>query len=309
MIKIGISGSSNASKTHIRQLQESGLFQICGFYSTDIVSARSLIKELNIPYFSDFSALIKVCDAISFTTVTTQFFNHIAQAVKSFKHIYINFPYHLNTNELKNINNLVKEAEVVAQTGFSDRFNPAFLTARPLIQSPNYIDAARLIQYSPQNNRISVIRDLLIKDIEIVLHLIQSNVKKLSANAVSIMHENPDMVSTRIEFDNGSIANLTAGRVSEMNIRKVRVYQNQSYIFIDLYEKWVKSSSKISEQLDFEDIPVNHNNDQPEPLLHFSRAIHNNLTSSAFLETICDVSDIADKISEKIKLHTNIFST
>jgi predicted dehydrogenase len=254
MIKIGISGAYNKTKAHLRSLKENPLFEISGFTGGDMAAARSMIKEFNIPYYSTFDELLKNSDAIDFTVPHTFYFDQVSKAVRHSKHVFLSNPYTLQPGEFKAINNLLKEANVVAQIGYTERFNPAYLSACKYISNPTFIDTARLVQYSSQNSQLSVINDLMIKDIDIVLSFIKSNVKKVSANAVSIVNENPDMVSARIEFDNGSIANLTAGRVSEMNIRKARVYQNNSYVFIDFYEKWVKLSAKGDKQLDFEDV-------------------------------------------------------
>ncbi len=308
MIKIGVTGAGNTSKAHIRQLLESGLFEVAGFSGADVVGARNIIREFNIPYYPSLKELLKKCDAVDFAAAGTDTFENICMAIKHSKHVFIAYPYHLSNNELKLLNGLLKEADVTAQTGYTERFNPAFLAALPHVGNPTFIDTARLIQYAPQNNQIAVVEDLMIKDIDMVLALIRSNVKKISANAVSIMHQNPDMVSARIEFDNGSIANLTAGRVSEMNIRKARVYQNHSYVFIDFYEKTVKCSSKSSEHLDFEDIQVLQSNDHLQQFNSFAHSIRSGVESLANLDTAGQAAEIASRISEKIKLRTNIFS-
>ena len=307
-IKIGITGSGNTTKTHIRQLFETGLFEVVGFTGADVINARNIIKEFNIPYYTSLNELLSKCDAIDFAGINEEYFENICTSIKLSKHVFISYPYYLKVHELKAINILLKEAHVTVQTGYTERFNPAFISALPFVDNPTFIDTARLVQYSTQNDNISVIYDLMIKDIDIVLSLIKSNVKKISANAVSIVHENPDMVSARIEFDNGSMANLTAGRVSEMNIRKARVYQNQSYVFIDFYEKWVKCSAKNVEHLDFEDIKVTKLNDVLLQFNSFATSIATKSEPLVNVDSSYHSVDIANQISEKIKLRTNIFS-
>ena len=274
-----------------------------------MAAARSIIREFNIPFYSSYDELLKVSDAIDFTFSDSGYFDQVSKAIRLSKHVFLANPYCLNGNELKALTNLLKEAEVVAQVGYTERFNPAYISAGNYINNPTFIDTARLVQYSPQNKQLSVINDLMIKDIDMVLDLIKSNVKKISANAVSIVNDNPDMVSARIEFDNGSIANLTAGRVSEMNIRKARVYQNQSYVFIDFYEKWVKLSAKSQKQLDFEDVNVDLSSESSSFFDNFSSSIQNNSENRSDIENAYNAALVADRIKEKIKLQTNIFST
>lgn len=273
-----------------------------------MLAARNLIKEFDIPFYASYDELLKKSDAIDFTVHNDQYFEQVSKAIRLSKHVFLANPYRLRSNELKALDNLLKEADIVAHTGYTERFNPASLTASSYIHNPTFIDTARLVQYSPQNRELSVINDLMIKDIDLVLSYIKSNVKKISANAVSIVNENPDMVSARIEFDNGSIANLTAGRVSEMNIRKARVYQNHSYVFIDFYEKWVKLSAKGNEQIDFEDVIVNPSNEIANHFNAFASGIQHRTESPVSIENAYHASSIASRISEKIKLQTNIFS-
>jgi predicted dehydrogenase len=309
MIKIGIVGASNLAKTHIRHLIKNKRFIISGFVCDDLVESRGIVKEFEIPYFNSFEELLGHSDVIDFTMAGVAYTDLIGKAIKNSKHVSIFNPFILLPNELNAINKLLKEANVKAQIGFTERFNPALYTAMEYVQDPTFIDVARLIQFSPQNDRISVIYDLMVKDIDLVLSLVKSDVKKISANAVSFENENPDMVSVRIEFNNGSIANITAGRVSEMNIRKVRIYQNQSYVFVDLYEKWVKLSTKHEKLIDFKDITVIPIDETALFFNEFALSIEHFTEPRATIEHAHRASEIAHFIKEKIKLQINIFSS
>ena len=121
--------------------------------------------------------------------------------------------------------------------GHVERFNPAFLALRDHELKPMFIEVHRLAQFNPRGTDVSVILDLMIHDIDIILKLVNSNVKTMSANGVSVMSDTPDIANVRIEFDNGCVANLTSSRISMKKMRKMRLFQKNAYITIDFLEK------------------------------------------------------------------------
>ena len=118
-----------------------------------------------------------------------------------------------------------------------ERFNPAFLAAKSLNLNPMFIEVHRLAQFNPRGTEVSVILDLMIHDIDVVLSLVKSDVKTISASGVAVMTETPDIANVRIEFNNGCVANLTSSRISMKKMRKVRLFQKDAYIGIDFLEK------------------------------------------------------------------------
>jgi predicted dehydrogenase len=121
--------------------------------------------------------------------------------------------------------------------GHVERFNPAFLAVSSLQLNPLFIEVHRLAQFNPRGTEVSVILDLMIHDIDIILSLVKGEVKNISASGVAVMTETPDIASVRIEFDNGSVANLTSSRISMKRMRKMRLFQKDAYIGIDFLNK------------------------------------------------------------------------
>jgi predicted dehydrogenase len=132
---------------------------------------------------------------------------------------------------------LSKEANIKFQVGHVERFNPAFLALRHQELVPVFIEVHRLAQFNPRGTDVSVIMDLMIHDIDIILKLVNSEVKSVSANGVSVMSDTPDIANVRIEFDNGCVANITSSRISMKKMRKMRLFQKNAYISIDFLEK------------------------------------------------------------------------
>jgi predicted dehydrogenase len=132
---------------------------------------------------------------------------------------------------------LVQESKVKLQVGHVERFNPAFLAIRDQPLNPMFIEVHRLAQFNPRGTEVSVILDLMIHDIDIVLSIVNSDVKTLSASGVAVMTDTPDIANVRIEFDNGCVANLTSSRISMKKMRKIRLFQKDAYIGIDFLNK------------------------------------------------------------------------
>ena len=139
--------------------------------------------------------------------------------------------------EGKAIVNMVKEANVKLQVGHVERFNPAYTALKNASLNPLFIEVHRLAQFNPRGTEVSVIFDLMIHDIDIILSIVKSDIKNISASGVAVLTDTPDIANVRIEFNNGCVANLTSSRISMKKMRKIRLFQKDAYIGIDFLEK------------------------------------------------------------------------
>ncbi len=208
-----------------------------GFYDPDDSAAESAIAQYGTTRFESIDALIGACDALDIVTTTTAHFDIAKAALLLGKHVFIEKPLAHTLDEAREIVKLVGEARVKCQIGHVERYNPAFLALNNQPLQPMFIEAHRLAQFNPRGTDVSVILDLMIHDIDVVLHLVQSPVRRISASGVSVMSENADIANARIEFDNGCVANLTSSRISLKKMRKMRIFQRDAYIGIDFLEK------------------------------------------------------------------------
>src|SRR4030095_147643 len=158
-------------------------------------------------------------------------------AIRKGKHVFVEKPLANTMDEARELLKLTKESNIKCQVGHVERFNPAFLSIQDLDVNPLFIEVHRLAQFNPRGTDVSVILDLMIHDIDIILSLVKSTVKSISANGVIVMSDTPDIANVRIEFDNGCVANLTSSRISMKKMRKMRLFQKDSYISIDFLEK------------------------------------------------------------------------
>jgi predicted dehydrogenase len=173
------------------------------------------------------------------------------KAIRKSKHVFVEKPLANTMDEARELVKLVKESNVKLQVGHVERFNPAFLSLQSTQLNPMFIEVHRLAQFNPRGTEVSVILDLMIHDIDIILSLVKSEVKTISASGVAVMTETPDIASVRIEFNNGCVANLTSSRISMKKMRKMRLFQKDAYIGIDFLNKKTEIIKlKTSQDLD-----------------------------------------------------------
>ena len=135
------------------------------------------------------------------------------------------------------------------QVGHVERFNPAFVAAEPFINGPLFIEAHRLALFNPRGTDVPVVLDLMVHDLDILLTIVKSPVSHISASGVSIVSPTPDITNVRIEFENGTVANLTSSRLSLKNMRKTRIFQKDAYITVDFLDK-VAEIFRIHDEVD-----------------------------------------------------------
>ena len=181
--------------------------------------------------------LMQDCDAVDIVAPTIYHNELCSQAMRLGKHVFVEKPLANTMDEARTLVKLAKESNVKFQVGHVERFNPAFLALQESDLNPMFIEVHRLAQFNPRGTDVSVILDLMIHDIDIILHLVKSQVSYISANGVAVMSDTPDIANVRIEFSNGCVANLTSSRISMKKMRKMRLFQKDAYIGIDFLEK------------------------------------------------------------------------
>src|SRR6202790_834614 len=139
--------------------------------------------------------------------------------------------------EARTLLKLVKESNVKLQVGHVERFNPAFLALEDIPLQPMFIEVHRLAEFNPRGTEVSVILDLMIHDIDIILHIVKSEVKNIYSSGVAVMTDTPDIANVRMEFNNGCVANLTSSRISMKKMRKRSIFQKDAYIGVDFLNK------------------------------------------------------------------------
>lgn len=237
MLKVGVFGVGHLGKFHLNNWKEIEGIKLVGFFDPNNENAKAVAEQYGLKRFMDEEKLIDSCDIIDVITPTDHHFSVCMQAIRKGKHVFVEKPLAHTIPEGRDLVNMVREANVKMQVGHVERFNPAFLAIKDMNLNPMFIEVHRLAQFNPRGTEVSVILDLMIHDIDIILNLVKSDVKHLSASGVAVMTETPDIANVRIEFNNGCVANLTSSRISMKKMRKMRLFQKDAYIGIDFLEK------------------------------------------------------------------------
>ncbi|HOV12629.1 MAG TPA: Gfo/Idh/MocA family oxidoreductase [Bacteroidales bacterium] len=324
MLTIGVLGAGHLGKIHIKCLKQIEQINILGFYDQDPGVARQVEAEYGIKAFASVEELIDRVDVVDIVTPTLSHYDCASLAMKSAKHVFIEKPLVTTLDEAKALISIAGEAQVKVQVGHVERFNPAFIAAFPFIRQPMFIETHRLAQFNPRGTDVPVILDLMIHDIDIVLSLVKSNIKKISASGVSIVSGTPDIANARLEFDNGCVANLTASRISMKNMRKTRIFQADAYISVDFLKQYAEiirlknivddntigpldmiidlGENKGKKQIFFEKpeiVPINAIKTELETFFH---SIENNTETPVSIIDGYKALDIAYKVIEKINI-------
>ena len=237
MLKLGIFGVGHLGKFHLNNWKQIPDVEIVGFFDPNNDHAKAVEAEYGIKRYMDEEALMKDSDMIDVVTPTHLHYPVCEMAIKLGKHVFVEKPMANTIEEGKAIVEMVKESGVKLQVGHVERFNPAFTALKDTTLNPSFIEVHRLAQFNPRGTEVSVILDLMIHDIDIILSIVKSGVKQISASGVAVLTDTPDIANVRIEFNNGCVANLTSSRISMKKMRKIRLFQKDAYIGIDFLEK------------------------------------------------------------------------
>lgn len=237
MLKVGVFGVGHLGKFHLNNWKEIEGVELTGFYDPGDDNAKEVIEKYGLTRFDDAAKLMDACDMVDIVAPTIAHFDLAKAAITRGKHVFVEKPLANTISEAKELVKLAREANIKFQVGHVERFNPAFLALSDYRINPMFIEVHRLAQFNPRGTDVSVILDLMIHDIDIILSLVKSNVKNISANGVAVMSDTPDIANVRIEFDNGCVANLTSSRISMKKMRKMRLFQKDAYIGIDFLAK------------------------------------------------------------------------
>ena len=261
MLRIAQFGTGHLGKFHLNNWKEIEGIELVGFFDPSDENAKAVEEQYQLKRYLDAEELMDNCDAIDIVAPTIHHYQLCEMALRKGKHVFVEKPLANTMDEARDLVKLAKESNLKFQVGHVERFNPAFLALKDYKLRPMFIEVHRLAQFNPRGTDVSVILDLMIHDIDIILHLVKSNVSYISANGVAVMSDTPDIANVRIEFDNGCVANLTSSRISIKKMRKIRLFQKDAYIGIDFLEKKTEviRINQEGDKNDFSfDIETNH---------------------------------------------------
>jgi predicted dehydrogenase len=233
-------------KEHARIYAELAEAELVGVHDSDPETARKIAAKCKTRAFSSLEEMVEAVEAASIVTPTT---THLAIAepfLRKGKHVLVEKPIAMDTAEARKLVELADQHGAKLAVGHVERFNPVLAALEERLGRPRFIEAHRLSPYPGRSTDIGVVMDLMIHDLEIILHLVRSPVTSVDAVGVPVLSKGEDIANARIRFANGCVANLTTSRISPEKLRKIRVFQDDAYLSLD----YMKQEGEIYKRLD-----------------------------------------------------------
>lgn len=236
-VRVGVIGAGHLGRFHTLNYAQIPKADLVGVMDVDTEKAKNVAAEAQCKAFESLDALLNQVDAVS-VVVPTDLHHEIGQKVMERGiHCLVEKPIAQDVKEAQDLIQKAKEKNVVFQVGHIERFNPAIRSLEAFTIQPQFIESHRLAPFNPRGTEVAVILDLMIHDIDIILYLVKSPVTKVDASGVAVVSETIDIANARIRFENGCVANLTASRISQKKMRKMRLFQKDTYIGVDFLNK------------------------------------------------------------------------
>jgi predicted dehydrogenase len=318
--KIALVGLGYIGKIHLKILNDNPKWDLIGVYDIDKTLCKDLATQYNIRAFSSLEEAIDNVQVLDIATPSNTHFEIAKQAIINGKHVFIEKPVTSNIKEAKQLQNYINEAGVCFQVGHVERFNPAFIAAKPYLKDPKFIEVHRLAQYNPRGTDVSVVLDLMMHDLDLILSIVKANVKKIQVSGCDLVSKTADIINARIEFENGCVANITTNRVAFKNVRKFRVFTNDHFVSINLLDKITEiikiknaglnsknlildpGNGLAKKEIIFEHPIILPTNAINEELNTLHESINSNKKTIVGIDEAIRVLELAIEIEEKLKL-------
>ena len=236
-VRVGVWGVGTWGEKHARVFSTLPGAELVGVHDRDPARAAEVAQRYGTRAFPSAAALLDACEAITVATPTVAHRAAVETATAAQRHVLVEKPMAATLEEADAMRTAATRAGVTLQVGHVERFNPAWIASRPHVSTPKFIEAHRLALFQPRSLDIDVVFDLMIHDIDIVLDCVGAVPETVSAVGVAVLSDNEDIANARLEFADGCVANLTASRVSQDRLRRIRFFQDDAYLSVDLFAR------------------------------------------------------------------------
>ncbi len=235
-LNIGVVGIGHLGSLHAKMLADVPDARLAGIFDVDSAKAQRISAEYGTTAYSSLDDLLRSVEAVTVATTTTFHFDAASKALEAGKHVFVEKPITQTVDEADKLCKLARKKNLVIQVGHIERFNPAILALERYDLDPMFVESHRLAQFNPRGTDVAVVLDLMIHDIDIILSFVKAPVVRVDANGLAVVSDSIDIANARLQFENGCVANVTASRISQRKMRKMRLFQRSEYISIDFSE-------------------------------------------------------------------------
>jgi len=255
-IKVAVIGVGHLGSSHARIYSQFNKVDLVAVCDINTKTAKKIAKRYNVKAVFDYQKLLNKVEAVSIAVPTNLHYKIAKDFIQTKVHVLIEKPI---TKTLNQANKLLKEAKknkILLQVGHIERFNAAVKAIKEIINKPKFIECHRLGPYKVRSTDVGVVLDLMIHDIDIILYLVKSKIKKIDAVGVNVLSNHEDIANARISFENNAICNVTSSRVSEEEVRKIRIFQKDAYVSLDYISQQAKIYRKKNDKIVKQNIDI-----------------------------------------------------
>jgi predicted dehydrogenase len=232
-LKVGVIGTGHLGKLHTKMFTEIENCELVGIYDSNSEQAKIVSEEFKVSVVNSIDELLDKIYAVSIAAITSAHYEIAKKCFEKGIHVFVEKPITATIPQAEELVKISNDKKLNLQVGHIERFNPALVSMEKYMLEPKFIQTDRLAQFNPRGTDVAVVLDLMIHDIDIILSLVKSEVKDVQANGVAIVSDTLDIANARIQFENGAVANVTASRISQKKMRKMRIFQQDGYIALD----------------------------------------------------------------------------
>ncbi len=252
-LKCAVIGSGYLGKFHAEKYASLDNCELVAVVDINEQSAKEVAEKYHASALTEYSSLLGKIDAVSIVVPTSLHYSISRDFLLAGTHVLVEKPITVTVEEADDLIAIAKQQKVILQVGHLERFNPAVM-GLDKEEKPLFIEAHRLSPFNPRANDVSVVLDLMIHDIDIILALIDSDIKRIDASGTAVLTQGTDIANARLTFTNGCVANVTASRISMKMERKMRMFRPSSYISVDFQNK-VLTKHKTGDKEMFPGVP------------------------------------------------------
>jgi predicted dehydrogenase len=268
-LRVGVVGVGHIGKNHARLYAETKAADFTAIYDTDASNAAQVAEQYKVRAAESLGQFAELVDAASIATPTSSHFAVAQPLLEKGKHLLVEKPIAEDTTQASQLAELAAQRQLVLQVGHVERFNPVLSALEARLTHPRFIEAHRLSPFPNRSTDIGVVLDLMIHDLEIILHLVRSPVQTIDAVGVPVLSRREDIANARIRFENGCVANITSSRISPERMRKIRVFQEDAYLSLDYQNQTGEIYRKIGGGIDRAEVEIEKEEPLKRQLLSF----------------------------------------
>ena len=308
-MNFGLAGAGAMGRNHARVISTLPKVELAAVYDADFGRAKEIAKQYDALPVRTLEELSQHCEAISVAVPTVAHLKVGGELMKRGAHILMEKPIAGTLEEARKLVEIAQQEKRVLAIGHIERFNPVMKTLEKQVGYPRFIEAQRLSPFPKRSLDIGVVLDLMIHDIEIILHLVGASVISVDAVGIPVVTKHEDIANARLRFENGAVANLTASRISSDKLRKIRTFQGDAYLSLDYQNQEGHIVKKGLLGLDKKKVPVEKGEPLYLELLSFAQAVREQRDPEVTGQQGLEALRLALEITDQIKAHNEKFGT